>query len=104
MHRLKRPAQNRKTSRLTGAGRLLDSGAHGVAQDPGRGTDSLARSAHGSVEEGERHPCQTGKVEKGPEGRTSPDRADPQQPARVRLDCEGLRHVDGSAEVRASEG
>ena len=33
-----------------------------------------------------------------------PDRGDPQQPARVRRDREGLRHADGGAEVRAGEG
>ena len=42
-----------QTSRLTDAGRLLDSRADGVPQDPGRGTDSFARSTHGGAEEGE---------------------------------------------------
>src|SRR6266508_4571807 len=55
VYALKHLLRTAKTSRLTVAGRLLDSGAHGVAQDPGRGTDSFARSAHGGPETSERH-------------------------------------------------
>src|SRR5439155_4387922 len=75
-----------------------------VAQDPGRGTDSFARPTHGGVEEGECHPCQTSEAEEGSQGWTRPDRADPQQPSRVRVDRESVRHADGGPEVRTGEG
>src|SRR5438874_1401029 len=78
--------------------------AHGVAQDPGRGTDSFARPTDGSAEESERHPGASSPAEEGPQRRPRPDRTDPQQPSRVRLDRKGLRHVDGGAEVRAGQG
>jgi dihydroorotate dehydrogenase (NAD+) catalytic subunit len=68
----------RKRSRLTGIIELLDSGAHGVAQDPGPGTGSIARSAHGSVEARERHPGSAGTIEEGSEGRPRGHRTDPE--------------------------
>src|SRR5206468_4915011 len=90
--------------RLTGIFELLDCGAYGVAQDPGRGTGPVARSADGSLEACERHPRSAGTAEEGSEGWKRFDRADPQQPARVRVDREGVRHAHGGPEVRAREG
>src|SRR5262249_8608747 len=74
----KRPAQNAKRRTLTAACRLLDSGAHGVVQDSGRGTDSFSRSADGGVEESERYPGPASQAEEGSQGRPRPDRANPQ--------------------------
>src|SRR5215216_2546475 len=93
-----------KRSQLHAARRLLVCGAHGAPPDPGASSRPLARPADGSAQESQRHPGETGPAEEGPQVGIGVDRADPARSAAVRLDCKGLRHADGGAQVRPCEG
>ena len=53
---------------------------------------------------GERHPGPPREAEEGSEGRDAFRSRCPSEPARVRLDGEGLRHAHGGTQVRSGEG
>src|SRR4029078_8263099 len=72
--------------------------------DPAYAASPFSRSTHGGPCQGEGHTRPPGAAEEGPEALKGPDRGDPRRPAEVRRHGEGVRHADGSAEVRAREG
>src|SRR5205823_13251986 len=65
---------------------------------------ALPRSADESAQASERHPGDAGTAEEGSEVWIDLHPSDTERASRVRLDGEGLRHVDGGPEIRSREG